>query len=538
MSTSGKKKRAEKETLGESLEKLLLFFLQLITTFYMLLMFVVLPFYFTNGNQRIGTDKFIFFRNISQKMVYPFGFFVVLWLIAYLCIGKWKQIRISLTDCFVVFYGASVVLSYYCSNYREQALWGAQGWYMGLFTQLVLVGIYFGVSRFWKRGDRQLVPIFGAAFVEFGLGILNRFGVYPIDMGVTGDLFISTIGNINWFCGYLVCLLFFGVGLLYEDDGKRRIYTLLLYAFLAIGFGALIVQGSASGFLALAGVFLVMYVLSCRSVEKMLLVWRINAELSSVAIVLFLLRKVFSKSFAFTDDVIEVMTNSPFPFIWLGISLAFCYGLKRWKNEEKLQKWLQKSKGLVIVGSVGIAGLFVVGLTVNTLSHGALSFLPQGAFTFSNEWGSMRGVTWRAGAGCFWNQDFMHKLVGVGPDSMYMYLYFDAPNSVKEMLKECFGGAFLTNAHCEWLTILADIGILGLLGFGGMMISAVVRLLKNSRGNGILCGVAFSLIAYFCNNLFSFQQICGVTYIFILLGMGERCLREKNEQDKKQLPKA
>lgn len=52
------------------------------------------------------------------------------------------------------------------------------------------------------------------ALLVFGLGLLNRFDVYPI-ASLRGDRsFISTLGNINWYCGFLAVFLPVGMGLL------------------------------------------------------------------------------------------------------------------------------------------------------------------------------------------------------------------------------------------------------------------------------------------------------------------------------------
>lgn len=81
---------------------------------------------------------------------------------------------------------------------------------MGLVTQGLLVGIYFAVSRYYD-GSRSIWWIAGitAGIVTF-IGLLNR-----LDIDVLGTFrgmengewnrtqLLSTIGNNNWYAGYI-----------------------------------------------------------------------------------------------------------------------------------------------------------------------------------------------------------------------------------------------------------------------------------------------------------------------------------------------
>jgi len=170
-------------------------------------------------------------------------------------------------------------------------------------------------------------------------------------------------------------------------------------------------------------------------------------------------------------------------------------------------------------------------LTANTLRPGcigALSACPF--FTFSDSWGSGRGATWTAAAMCFKEQDFLHKLVGVGPDAMSAYLYTDGSGQLQYLAQKCFGATtLLTNAHNEWLNILVDVGILGLLAYVGFVISALVRCFQAKNRNTLAFACGFCLLAYTAYNMFSFQQTMNCATIFVILGMGMAFLRERFE---------
>ena len=77
--------------------------------------------------------------------------------------------------------------------------------------------------------------------------------------------------------------------------------------------------------------------------------------------------------------------------------------------------------------------------------------------------------------------------------------------------------------------LLARMGILGLAGFAGLIVSAVVTFLRKRSLNLIACACGLSVLAYTVNNIFSFEQIMNVTTMFLLLGMGRAFLRKQEE---------
>ena len=105
---------------------------------YLVILFAGLPLYMQNKLVMIGNAKYLFFRNTTLVM----GVFVVLAVL-------WQKIRRERktkrlwkkTDVFMLLYLASAILSYGISPCRETVLLGYPGWYMGLVTQVLLVGI-------------------------------------------------------------------------------------------------------------------------------------------------------------------------------------------------------------------------------------------------------------------------------------------------------------------------------------------------------------------------------------------------------------
>lgn len=99
---------------------------------YLILLLAVMPLYSQDGYSHIGTDKAVFFCKVSAVFCGVLLPAAVLYLVMRAA-GKrksgsalqpfgmcWKR-----TDFFAALYGAALVISYFCSRYREVALWGA-----------------------------------------------------------------------------------------------------------------------------------------------------------------------------------------------------------------------------------------------------------------------------------------------------------------------------------------------------------------------------------------------------------------------------
>lgn len=141
---------------------------------YLVILFAGLPLYMQNKLVMIGNAKYLFFRNTTLVL----GAFVVLAVLWQRIRGEqttkrtWKK-----TDVFMLLYLVSAIFSYGISPCREDVLLGYPGWYMGLVTQGLLVGIYFAVSRYYD-GSRSIWWIAGiTAGIVALIGLLNRLDI-------------------------------------------------------------------------------------------------------------------------------------------------------------------------------------------------------------------------------------------------------------------------------------------------------------------------------------------------------------------------
>lgn len=527
-------RKKEARTAAVTLQKYTRILLDVVSCVYILLILVVMPFYHQEGYAHIGTDKSTFFFKAGIWMGRIAVPLLALHLIL-LAVASWRKkgnasrlweyvkANASVTDRFAAAYGVVLLLSYAFSRYKSEALWGAPGWYMGLCRQLMLIGSYFYISKCWKPKKWIFYTILPTSAVVFLLEYLNRFDVFPLDMGNYGPSFISTIGNINWYCGYQVSVFFAGMILLWQGISYKIWQRVLLMAYVMLGFASLVTQGSSSGMVALAAVLLVMFCLSVSDSDKMCRFWQEMLLFGGACLLTCGISYFAHRKLNYKEPYIDILTSKEVALFVTAVSFAMLVlatvNRKRKSHLEDLWRTLER---LCIMLAIMLTAGYTAALVVNTLHPGSLGVLSEiPAFTFSNGWGSNRGATWKAGALCFWEQDILHKLVGVGPDAMEAYIYNGGSPHLREIVTDTFGMMRLTNAHNEWLTVLVNTGLLGLVSYVGLMISAVVRLTGRRGGNLISCACGFCLIGYTVNNMFSFQQSMNTAVIFIMLGMGE-----------------
>ena len=473
MAKNTKHKKAE--SVAETLCSFSGFLCDIVISVYMIVILMVLPLY-NKGYARIGTEKETFFlktMTYGAKTLLPV---FLLWLLFRLVTavqkkelpkftewpaGLWKNL--SVTDRFAVFYGIAVLVSYLFTNYREEALWGTASWRMGMWTQLGAVIVYFMISRMWQWKSWIPALVLPVSAVVFSLGYVNKFGLLPVDPEYVTPSFISTIGNINWYCGYLVTILFGGVYLLWRME-EMTWKKLLLMAYVTIGFASLATQGSSSGIVTFAVVMFVLFGMSVRDSGRMEVFWQEMTMFSAVCLITCVLRRlnIFSRELIL-EGITDLLTFSIAGIFMTILSGIILYWIHRTRVRRSYPEKMLHRIYCGIAIAVPVMILLVLLLTlINTLAGGALT--PNITdpnvtkwLTFNVSWGSARGGTWAAGARCFWEADFLHKIFGVGPDCLYAFLSNEGSVGLQTMVNDRFGGNRLTNAHNEWLTVLVDI---------------------------------------------------------------------------------
>lgn len=482
-------------------------FLEKVSNLYLIAMLVVLPLYMEESYWRLGDAKYLLFRNVTIISLLLFVLGEAFWGLYRIFSEKKIRIQVSLSavDMAMLFYGGGILLSFLCSAYRETAWNGYRDWYMGTFTQLLFIGGYFFVSRCYTGSPFPVYAGEAALLAVSITGILQRLGIDPLRLLAgygPGDWeyshMLSTVGNINWLCGYCsVALAFPVVGFLY---GKRKGKMLLLYGISVLTLLLLCIQGSAGGILL---VFVCLG--SC---------------------MLFGLKKpdFFRRGMllgAGTTFLISVMSVL---LIWRGAKATIpgdghIYEIIAWKG------WFPISALLfvicVMLYKIPPKACILVGKILFVLTFIACIFVFCFFVTRTNwqeGWGSGRGELWSLSLEGFRKAGWLQKLTGAGPDCFAQYIYKVLP--ARQMIHQSghWANAVFANAHNEWLNHLVNIGLLGTAGYFSIFAAGFVRYRK------MLLGI-FVLTQYLFLSVFSFQQVLSTPLFFLVLGICESRLR-------------
>ncbi len=528
----------------------------LFVTAYLLLIFGVYPFYMKEGYVDIGEGKYEFFLYCSL------GALLILTVISLFYLGQtlynnfrskktylidWEKVSLSVTDMLVFMYLALISLSSVLSDFRQEAVWGVEGWRMGLIVWMVLCGLYFFVSRLWNGGKVVWTIAILASAVVFFLGITDSFSLYMIPLEIRESGFISTLGNINWFCGYLsvlapvgICVWFFHKPLAEENNfGKLNWKAAGLLVYTVIAFMAGLCQGSNSVFLWFGGLFFVLLWIGAERKDWlkrwffMVFLWGISGQLIRICRILFPGKYNYD-----LNNLCGLFTETNVS-LWIAVIALLCYLCMAWiqrktggmqENAEETVsnhiKTVKRTRRIQVAILVAVILCWVMLSAVNTWTSFS-GFLDAGLFRWNESWGNGRGAALKAGFQMFGEMSFVQKLFGVGPDCFASYAY--SIDEVATGLREYFGASRLTNAHSEPLTSLVNVGILGAASYFGIFISFVVRCFKRGALKPEFYIPAVCVIGYLCHNLVSFAQVLNLPFVILIMAMGEGMLRRGNE---------
>lgn len=503
----------------------------------------ILPFYYTQGYGYIGSDKARFFKTFG----FPLLTVGLAGLVIYLGLSlaeflkekkgkeflRWIKGELSLTDIFALCYALVVIVSYLSTPYKETAWYGYEKWPNGLLPHVMVVISYFLLSRFMLGHEYFIGLVRKVAVVVFVLAIMDRLGIRPLKMEHASQWFLSTIGNINWFCGYWSVVAWIPVISYWNrevrTDKRNRGYLICDGLLATIALFTALIQGSDSGVLSFLVIFLVLFCLSAENGDRMQRLFELLIMTCGACVLGFIGDKIWVAEEVFPGQIVTLTVRTVLP--WLaGMVLTLVYYFIRKQNMTgqfpqkffvTVRKYLH---WILLTGFV----LYLVILTINTLLPSGLGpFAQRGLFTFDKMWAAQRGGTWKAAFITWGDQDLWHKLVGVGPDGMWEYISSGVNASLMEMVSTQFGNQRLLNAHGEWITNLVNLGVLGAVSFAGIMVSFICRGMKRGKKNAVFYLFALIALSYTVNNIFSFQTTMNISHIFIMMGVGESLLRKE-----------
>ena len=524
----GKKKISERsgEQNGEGKERFFNVVWEQAAEIYLFLMLAVYPLFMGRGYEELVYKKWALFLYASAafcivSMVCGAAAFAGRWGKTE---GKKKERHAGsrmIMDWFVFAYLLCVVISYLGAVDRRTALWGVDTWYMGLVSQVLFVGIYFGISRGYAETKYLKVLAAVVGIVTGSIVILQRFGVDVAHLyrGFGEDVkldFVTTLGQVTWASSYISILLAAGMGIYYlTEERKAKIFWGIC---VGIGFAAEMLLNSDSGMIAVFAALMIMLWLAVGSRKRLLALAEIGMIALAAAAVVGILERIFGGRMIPIDAVYLKAAQSGMVYVLLAVAVVFHLAIRKdWIHGDAKPGTVRIIRGIYILGVclgiVGMAALFIL--------HGKGYYggsPTENYFRFTIWWGNSRGFIWRTGAAVFADFNIWRKLFGCGPDCFTPYSY----QLMGDAINEFWHNQIVPNVHNEWFNGVINYGLIGGAAYLGIFLSAAYGLMKSAlNGKGaVVFGIGLASAAYIAHNVLCYQQIIGTPLIFVLLGIG------------------
>lgn len=388
---------------------------------------------------------------------------------------------------------------------------GERGRYQGLGMMWLYAALYFAFSGARVRSGDVLVPLGLGLFLSGALTVCNHLG-YDV-LGFCSQLgefdrgrYISTLGNINFAGAYLTLVWPVCAAALLTE---RRLWKGILLGIVCVtGLWAAMAVRSESAVLGIGAALVLLPLLAKKEPDALrryplLLAGTALSVLAYRAVVYDFGKRLSSLGRHFSEPAVML------PLAVLG---AAAYFLLR-KRENKTLLLVRKIYAYILLGAAVLAAVVLV--LLNTV----WSAVPLGGMDdwlhFSDAWGTDRVGVWKYSLSLFGDFPFGKKLIGGGCGVL----------AALDVQHRYFPDAILDAAHCEYIQLLLNWGVLGLGAYLAWIVLTLRRVWK--KGGALAFALAAGLLGYGVQALVNIAQAPGISLFFVLLAV----LRGQNDAE-------
>lgn len=400
--------------------------------------------------------------DITQAKALCYGVLTVLFLAAggAACLrcrrpGLWEE-KASGAETAMVAFAWAFLLSCFLSADPAGAVLGERNRYQGAAAILLYTGTFFFLSRRADPGKNFVYWLFGGFSVAAGLGVLNHLGADPL--GLIAPLsdfdrgrFVSTVGNINFFGGYICLVLPVCLTLLLTAERRRFRWALGLLGILGLWGG--MASKSESTVLGLGAALAVLPFLLRDRPESLR---RLPLLLPGLALAMQGFRGLAAAAggdgfSALTGLLLRQAVSAALAALGVILWLAL-----RRRGPEALRR-LVRAYGWCLGAGLLAAALLV--LLANTVVPPEKLGALERFLVLDEDWGTDRGEVWRFCLDVYGDYPWWRKLLGGGPGVL----------ARADALRPVFSDARLDSAHNEYLHYLLTAGALGLASYVALL---------------------------------------------------------------------
>ncbi len=442
-------------------------------------------------------------------------------------VRQWLS-EVSIPSWFAIVFVIGICIATIFSENPLESWQGLQGRKLGLQVFLLCVLAYALLGKYLKPGKWLIWTFFAGNFIVLLLAILNFGSMDPLGMyenlvSEQYGSFISTIGNINACSSYL-CMVMPAAMAVYMVV-KTKALRITSGVFLTLGFWTCYCTNTESWLLGVGAAFLVLLWFAMRDhmhMQRFFEIWGF-----------FCLGSLLMKIFVMIGDAAETASVLRIYFhgnryqekillngyvlaiegILIAAGIVFLQNRK--KREKELpygivRKWLFSI--LAIVAGLGILLLVVTNLKQDAW-EGSLSFLNR--LKIQDNFGSGRGYIWKITVKAWMNMPIWEKITGYGLNCYHMFI----EQFSGEDLAAFFQGAQLVDAHNEFLQFLTTTGLLGTVGYFGLLIGTAVRTARKYVQNPVMVLGVTVICGYMAQGIVNNPTAFLTPYLFLMLGI-------------------
>jgi len=453
---------------------------------YFVLTFTVIPFYYENAYFNISAAKGHAYASAATLVLCMIAVFAAM-IHDKTLLPPRNQIVLSFLAL-----GAVSVMSCVCSGDIKKSFLGLDGWGVGTLA-VVSFGLFLTLMVKYLRYSQNLwlIALLSNAAI-FIMVMLHSVGVDVLGLHKGIDpgqyyMYVSTIGNVNWFVGYL-CLIVSAAAMFYLSC-TERISSYIYLAFLALGIPCFVLCASDGIFLGLGvcAFFAVPYIASNPLRLKRVCVL---IGIYGLALIIVSHLPMFAGKKASMNGLVQVLLNGPVPLaitsVGVGGYIVFTLTESRWTEKHSR----------IFVWSVEIL-----------LSAAAIYYVLDMIINFSDQWGTNRGLIWRHSMEVFADLPFEKKIFGIGPGMTRSYY---------RNLSQEFGKTVLAS-HSEPIQYLLTTGVLGAVCWLSAWIGIIRKYFTGKLWQKNEVALFVPLTAYLGQSLVNSPSITNVAVLCVIL---------------------
>lgn len=382
---------------------------------------------------------------------------------------------------------------------------------------------YLGIRVFGRYTSGTVGSwIIGSAWISV-IGILCACQINYMNMQdqlSTKENFLTPLGNTNFSASYigLVLPLAFVMYMLCKERISKVIYSVVLYA----GFMFAIFNKTQSSVMSVLAIFFLALYFAIEKEE-----WFVR-YINAIGIFILATTTIYYIVIYYGERVYPlegmgaVFTKGKMIAAQWIVYIAFRL-LLNWKKDRLrslLFRW-RKQILYVVIGVIALGLLSIV--LVNFCFREAVVNSPLQSLLFYHESFNNRVVIWHATLDLLKQSSLRELLFGQG-----LQCYETVIQPVGGELLSQYFGYTIKDPHNEFFQTVVEMGILGVVGYFGLMIMTLVQALRNWKNNPIMIVAIVSVASYLIQGLVNCYALTHLPILFILLGLCNGAMQKFN----------